>query len=134
MNVATHTIEIRDFAQQLTGLKFGHGLISTIMAYFQLARNVREGRSIIFACRQALAMCQNSCAMGSCLASYAPEIKEIRDNHIQIADTLQRLPLSFLFRKMVAESLAEWDDLADDCAIGGDSDIRKAIAEIADRL
>lgn len=79
-------------------------------------------------------MCQSSCAMGSCLASYAPEIKKIRDNHIQIAATLQHLPLAFLFRNMVTESLAEWDDLAEDCAIGGDSDIRKAIAKIANLL
>lgn len=137
MNTATYP-NIRGFGQSLAKsreeLRLRQGLMALVKAIILLGYNERASKKMIAVVRAAMTMCQHSCVGGNCLAGYAPEITSIRDNYLGIAEQLERLPFAFMFRKQVAESLAEWDDLAEDCAIGGDAEIRQALSEIADRL
>jgi hypothetical protein len=134
MNAATHTIDINDFSQQVISLQFGHGLISTCLAYLKLYKVMRQGRLVIATSRQAMALCHHSCPLGACMSGYVPTIKKIRDSFISISNMLEPLPLAFIFRKPISNAVDDWDDLVDDFSIGSDQDIRKAIANIADRL
>lgn len=98
----------------------------------------RKGRSAkpkaITAMRSAFALCSATCADGGCLTSVSEQAKSIGDNFIVIADTVDTMLVPGFVKRHIRETLNDWDDLAEDCVIGGDPEIRKGLHEIASRL
>jgi len=134
---ATLGSEHRELAENLLGLselltskaKFH---VAAFKLPFLILRSARLEKKEITAVREMFAICAANCESGTCAANMYKPISETRDKLIMISGELAKLPYPFsLYRRPLENSLHEWDDLAEDCLVASDKDIRSAINAIA---
>jgi hypothetical protein len=110
------------------------GLVRLGLGAYFIIRFSRESRRTMDILRTAHAACADSCPECSCVESIYNNVRTVRDKVISTAKDIYALPLPSFMKRQLADSVAEWDDLAEDCAIVSDPDIRTSIAAIASRL
>jgi hypothetical protein len=94
----------------------------------------RTNRAAIAAVRAAMAICSKACADGACMAETYKTAATTRDLYVLLQAGCERLPLPWFVRRRINEAVDDWDDLAEDCALNADPDIRSALNAIASRL
>lgn len=95
----------------------------------------RLSRSCLQTVREKMSWCSEYCETGACLARIYQDVSLIRNNYLRIMqDLVPRLPLPSLLKKRLADSLDDWDDLAEDCYIGMDKEVRSLLSEIANAV
>ncbi len=122
--------QLEVLAEQLGG--------GTALGFAQIAFSLkvllheRESRKAVEMARTAASLCSNMCPSAECLVRMGELARAIRDNYVKILSLLP-WPMTIL-RGVIEGSLYAWDDLAEDCAVGSDPEIRETILKIADRL
>lgn len=127
--------DFRQFiGQSSSGPDRGLGLFGVFGWALVVFKGERLSRKALDALRSNIVACTAACDSGKCLAGFYKTASTVRDNYLSIVANMEPLPIPRFVKRRVAESLAEWDDLAEDCAIGGDPEIRAALNDIAARL
>ena len=137
MTTAQYDI-ISSFTDDLTRdsrtLAHCHGTVGFVRACFVVMRGERLSRKALDVMRTSLAICGQACESGVCMHEAYKRVKKIRDQYQLISCVMTDQSFPIFLRRQVNTSLAEWDDLAEDCLVGGDTDIRKALNDIATRI
>jgi len=105
-----------------------------LLTPFTVLNGERASRRAIATMREALSLCAEVCEAGHCMAAAGRRATIIRDNYARIVAAIEELPVPAFLKRRVEQSLTEWDDLVEDCAIGSDPEIRAALTDIAARL
>lgn len=129
---------LSDFKQFLghssSGPDRGLGLLGVFGWALVVFKGERMSSKALDILRSNVVICGEACDSGKCLASVYKTASSIRNNYTHIVANMEPLPIPRFVKRRVAASLAEWDDLAEDCAIGSDPEIRTALFDIAARL
>jgi hypothetical protein len=101
-------------------------LINLPLALYEFHRACKISRGLIKNIRSAAAFEEPDQ-----LKEHYEVFKKIRDRYIRISEQISdsRL-LSFFFKNGTEEMSDEWDELAEDCRIGSDEEIRNLLEEI----
>ncbi len=113
-------------------LKRGSGLylINLPIALYEIHKACRMSHRLVENIRSAVSS-YSSDHIRECYDS----IKEIRDKYISISDRISDSKLlSFCFMDRVENMLDEWDELAEDCYIASDNEIKELIEKIAEHV
>jgi len=99
---------------------------------FIVLRSRRIEQQALAITRDVFDTCSYVCDTGACAGNLYTVVKSTRDNLMRLDEKLTGLPFPFtLYRSWVDKSLTEWDDLAEDCLISSDKDIRAELNRIA---
>lgn len=103
-------------------------LINLPLALYEFRRACKISRGLIKNIRFAAAF-----EDPEQLKEHCEVFKKIRDRYIRISEQISdsRL-LSFFFKNGTEEMSDQWDELAEDCGIGSDEEIRDMIKQIAE--
>lgn len=115
------------------GLKLG--LVSYPVLLWSLYVMCRLSRQCLTMVRQSMSWCGEHCATGGCLAGIYNDVSFIRDSYLRIVQELiPQLPLPGIIKRKLTDNLDDWDDLAEDCYIGMDENVRSLIGQVGDAL
>lgn len=83
--------------------------------------------------RELMGLCNTMCEDGKCMDSLYKSVKKTRDMYMQVIPMLEEIPyrMKNLVLEMYRHSLNEWDDLAEDCLLSSDTEIRSLVNSIA---
>ena len=83
--------------------------------------------------RGLMHLCNTMCENGKCMGSLYKSVKKTRDRYMQVIPMLEKIPYRTknLILKMYRHSLNEWDNLAEDCLLASDPEIRSLVGRIA---
>lgn len=118
----------------IDGLISQNHIVQWLRMLIFVIRHERESRRAIRGIRMALSLCRAECALVECIDRIYPEVFLIRDNYHTLMDLCSRHLTFWPFKIMMEQSWADWDDLAEDCAIMGDGEIRDALSTIGAAL
>ena len=109
--------------------------INLVMAFrdYQATQNIiKKIRTILNECSN---ICHDTSAEAACLNIFTDLAVRIRDNYSVLIEIVSRHKLTSLFLSGITEkSLADWDDLVEDCTIGNDSEIRNLLYKISEAV
>ncbi|MBT3185682.1 MAG: hypothetical protein HN342_14280 [Nitrospina sp.] len=83
--------------------------------------------------RNMMGLCGVFCENGRCMATAYENAKKARDGFLRIVTKVEKIPYrsKALAVTIVKYNLTEWDDLAEDCLIASDPEIRALASSIA---
>jgi len=83
--------------------------------------------------REFMGLCNTMCEDGKCMDSLYKSVKKTRDMYMQVIPILEEIPyrMKTLVLEMYRHSLDEWDNLAEDCLLASDPEIRSLVGKIA---
>lgn len=116
-------------AQGIIGIVWINLLVPT-----NAIRSYISSRKLIKATRNFMALCSAACDTGDCLGPMHEKYKGLRDQCARYISMLESFP-SYLLKwpalRLHRIIMGDWDDLAEDCLIGSDIEIRTLINKIA---
>lgn len=130
---------LKDFSTSQQQLLDHLRLLQSGMAWWpklcwMLYRSDRRNRKIVAKVRQEMNACDGTCQDGNCLAELYDQVAAMRDINVVIEEFSAELDIPGFIRNRLAETTDEWDELAEDCLVGSDPDIRATLNAIAARL
>jgi hypothetical protein len=93
-----------------------------------------KSRRLIKIMRMIMSICSELCENAACLEKFYPMIQTLRDNFVKMHTTSLKYKTLAPLRWSLKKTVDEWDDLAEDCAISLDPEIRRLMFKIADAL
>lgn len=102
-----------------------------LMAHYRLQRN---GNQALKDVRSMMRLCNELCESGACMAKLYEQVAQIRDGYLLILERVNNVPLLRFLKRTIKDSVAEWDDLAEDCLIASDSEFRLLVHRIAEAV
>lgn len=84
--------------------------------------------------RLRMSLCSELCENAACLEKLYPMIVTLRDNFLKMHATSLKYKTLAPLRGSLSKAIDEWDDLAEDCAISSDPEIRRLMFKIANAL
>lgn len=120
--------------QELSRIDRARGLAKIIYAIFFVIGFSEESRKNLVVLRAAHSACTQACSDGKCGSIIYDNVRNIRNRMMILLDKVTAVHLPSFVKQHVSDTVAEWDDFAEDCTINGDIEFRESIAAIASRL
>lgn len=106
--------------------------LSAARIFFRTFRLYQVANRSIRTTRKALAACDKQCENCDCMKEIYEPVKNVRDAYGELLKLFQTSRLSYNFSQAIIEKvLVDWDDLAEDCLVSSDPEIRASIHRIA---
>lgn len=78
--------------------------------------------------------CVIGCSENGCSEEFISQVKATRNRMLELNSLVQKSVLPSIVKKHFDNSVIDWDDLVEDCAISSDPEIRESIESIANLL
>ncbi len=105
-------------------------LVATAVAFKIYLSSKRITRKI----RDSMALCEEACDTGNCLKTFYRHTKDVMDLCIKSVSMLEASPYLWKWPilRLYRRTLESWGEIAEDCLIGSDIEIKNLINRIAD--
>ena len=81
-----------------------------------------------------MTLCDTICSHGNCMKVLYNDVSDVRNSYLKMLGLYkQNFPFARFFINSTQKNLDVWDDLAEDCLIASDLEIRGLINQIADK-
>jgi hypothetical protein len=101
--------------------------------FWKTAKSLRISAKAIKKIRDMASTCNEVCESGKCMEALYESVKRTRDLSVELVQTLEKTDYIWkrIILRMWRNSLDEWDNLAEDCLLASDYEIRDLIGKIA---
>lgn len=134
--IAIPTIDdfIAAVQRRSTEVERGTGLLWPLKFSWEVIMLNRESKKTIALMRAMMNECAETCPEAGCMTKRYERSAFIREELRKIHSQLVAKSVPKVTLHIFENMLSEWDDLAEDCAISSDPEIRELITSISSKL
>jgi hypothetical protein len=108
--------------------------VHVVTIYYYAAKMLMQNKQLLRLARWRLSACDQACEEAPCLDSLRESIQTLMAGLAVLLERTRQVAVFLPLRRLVADTMSEWEEVSEDVAISSDPEIRSLIFKISDAV